>query len=159
MTKRIALITLIVALAALVALPLLARPFARAHATFGGHHGPEGFGRHFLAHLDDMADELDLSSAQIDQLKTIARETHEENATYRQQLKGGIHEVVTTLLTNPNDTAAAQAILDKQAAAENAMKRNILAATSEALNVLTPAQRTRLAQLIGEHRARRMARR
>ncbi|HEY0144452.1 MAG TPA: Spy/CpxP family protein refolding chaperone [Thermoanaerobaculia bacterium] len=154
MKKRIGIITFIVAVALLVvALPLLAGPGMRGHGFgFGGHGG--GHGLQILRHLDHVREKLDLTDAQVDQLKAIARQTHEENGTYHQQLKGGLHDIVTTLLADPNNTAQAQAILDRQAAAENAMKKNILAATSEALNVLTAEQRTKLAQLIGEHRAR-----
>lgn len=159
MKKRIGLITLIVAVAALVvALPLIARPGMRGHgAGFGEHHGGV-LGLHLLGRLDHVKEKLDLSDAQVDQLKTIFRETHDQNEPYRDQMKGGLHDVMTTLLADPNNTGAAQAILDRQAAAEKAMKQNVLAATSKALNVLTPEQRTKLAQLIGEHHGRRTRR-
>lgn len=160
MKKRIGIITLIVALAAIIAVPLVARPLMRAHAGgfgFGEHGG--GFGMHILGRIEHVKEELDLSDQQVDQLKTIFRETRDLNEPYREQLKGGIHEVVTTLIADPNNTAAAQAILDQRAAAEKAMKQNMLGAASKALNVLTPQQRTKLAQLIGEHHARRASHR
>lgn len=164
MKKRIGIITLIVAVAAIIAVPLIARPHMRAHAGgfgFAGHGGEHGggFGMHILGRIEHVKEELDLSDQQVDQLKTIFRETRDLNEPYREQLQGGMHEVVTTLLADPNNTAAAQAIIDQRAAAEKAMKQNMLSAASKALGVLTPEQRTKLAQLIGEHHARRAAHR
>lgn len=150
MKKRIGILTLIAALAALVALPLAARPGMRSQG------GP--FGGPFFGHLAEMREQLDLTDAQVDRIKTILREAREESGTYRRQLAGGRQEVMTTLLADPHNTAAAEAILDRQAEAENAMKKTILTATSEALGVLTAEQRTKLAQLMGEQRAKRRPR-
>lgn len=147
MKKRLILITVIVA--AVVAVPFL-------YAGPGGHgpRGMRGHGMHgmaFLGHLQHARSELGLSDAQVDQLKTIFKETREENEPYREQMHGTIKSVATTLLTNPNDVAGAQAVLDHQAAAEKALKSNLIAAASKALNVLTPEQRTKLALHLAEH--------
>jgi|SRR5690349_7180557 len=114
------------------------------HAGFG--HG--GFG--FLGHLQKLKTELNLSDAQVDQIKAIARETHEQNAGFRDQLHGTLKDVATTLLTNPNDIAGAQAVVDRQAEAERQLKSNLITAASKALNVLTPEQRTKLALHLAE---------
>ena len=97
-----------------------------------------------------MKSELDLTDAQVDQLKEIAKATHEQNGQYREQIHGTLKQVATVLLTNPNDIAGAQAVLDQQAAAEKALKSNLLVAASKALNVLTPEQRTKLALHLAE---------
>ncbi|MDP9190763.1 MAG: periplasmic heavy metal sensor [Acidobacteriota bacterium] len=144
--KRLIIITLI--LAAIAAVPLV-------YAGPGGHgrgmHGRGGgHGLAFLAHLDHVKSELDLSDAQVAQLKDIAKATKEQNGQYREQIHGTLKQVATTLLTNPNDIASAQTVLDQQAAAEKALKSNLLAAASKALNVLTPEQRTKLALHLAE---------
>jgi Spy/CpxP family protein refolding chaperone len=145
--KRLIIITLI--LAALAAVPFV-------YAGPGGHGAPGmhgrggGHGLAFLAHLEHVKGELGLSDAQVDQLKDIAKATHEQNGQYREQIHGTLKQVATVLLTNPNDVAGAQAVLDQQAAAEKQLKSNLLAAASKALNVLTPEQRTKLALHLAE---------
>lgn len=147
MKKRLILITLI--LAAVAAVPFV-------YAGPGGHgfrgmHGRGGHGLGVLGHLDHIKSELDLTDAQVTQLKDIARATREQNGQYREQIHGTLKQVATVLLTNPNDVAGAQAVLDQQAAAEKALKSNLLVAASKALNVLTPEQRTKVALHLAEH--------
>jgi Spy/CpxP family protein refolding chaperone len=144
--KRLIIITLI--LAAVAAVPLV-------YAGPGGHgfrgmHGRGGHGLGILGHLEHVKSELDLNDAQVAQLKEIVKATHEQNDQYRDQIHGTLKQVATTLLTNPNDVAGAQAVLDQQAAAEKALKSNLLVAVSKALNVLTPEQRTKLALHLAE---------
>ena len=150
MKKRLILITLIVA--AVAAVPFVyAGPGKHGHRGGVGHgmgHGMRGMA--FLAHLAELKSELDLSDTQTEQLKTIFKETREQNAQFHDQLHGTLKSVATTLLTNPNDVAGAQAILDQQASAEKALKSNLIVAASRALNVLTPEQRTKLALHLAE---------
>jgi protein CpxP len=147
--KRLILITVIVA--ALVAVPFLyAGPGGhmrgmRAHGGFGMDHGMA-----FLGHLGQIKEELDLTDAQVDRLKDIVKETRAQNEQYRDQMHGAFKAVATTLLTNPNDVAGAQAVLDQQAASEKVLKSNLIVAASKALNVLTPEQRTKLALHLAE---------
>ncbi|HVR40417.1 MAG TPA: Spy/CpxP family protein refolding chaperone [Thermoanaerobaculia bacterium] len=133
--------------------------YAAPRGGFEGHHrgpgGPGGFGMDPLGHLAHAKDELGLSDAQVDQIKAIFKDLHEQNAQYREQMHGGFGAIADALIANPNDTAAAQKILDQQAQTERAMKSNFLQATSKALNVLTPEQRTKLASMVAEHRDRR----
>ncbi len=149
MTKRkIAISTAIIAIVALAAVPFVyAQGFRR-------HHGDMGDGMMFFGGLRRAQSALDLSDAQVDQLKAIAQSVHEQNAPYRDQLRGGFQQIAQTLLANPNDTAAAQALIDQQTSAERAMKMNMLAGVSKALNVLTPEQRTKASQLLSERASR-----
>lgn len=147
MKKRLIIITLI--LAAVAAVPFV-------YAGPGGHgmrgmHGRGAHGLGFLSHLEHIKGELDLTDAQVDQLKDIVKATREQNGQYREQIHGTLKQVATVLLTNPNDVAGAQAVLDQQAAAEKALKSNLLVAASKALNVLTPEQRTKVALHLAEH--------
>ncbi len=133
-----------------VVLALAAVPF-----VYAGPHGAHGMGFGGpMAHLEKAQKELGLSDAQVDQVKAIFAELRQNNAQYREQMHGGIQSVISTLIKNPNDVAAAQAIIDQQAQAERAMKTNMLNAASKALNVLTPEQREKLGTLIAQHHGR-----
>ena len=154
MKKRTAFITTLV-----IATSLIVTPFVFAGP---GGHGRGGMrGGHFgaLGAVLHAKEELNLSDAQVDEIKGIFKALHEQNAQYREQLRGGLNGVTEALLANPNDIAAAQRILDQQAAAERAVKANLLTATSKALNVLTPEQRTQLSQLVSERKERMAERR
>ena len=122
---------------------------------FGGHGFAEGF---ILGRLAHVRDALDLSDAQVEQIRTIAADLREQNQPYREAMRDGIHDAAGVLLANPNDVAGAQAKLDAQAAAEKALKANTLTAVSKALNVLTPEQRVKLGELMEQHAARRQKR-
>lgn len=138
-------------LATLVA--LLAVPFLSAAPQGRRGHGGREFGAlGFLAHARQ---ELNLSDQQVDQIKAVFKALHEQNAPYREQLKGGLEGITATLIQDPANVGAAQALLDKQAAAEQAMKANMLNATSQALNVLNAEQRARLSTMISERKTRR----
>lgn len=154
MKKRSMLITTFIALAALTIVPFVyAAPGNRAHGRgFGGPGGPGGLG--IIGHVARLQEELGLSDQQVDQIKTIFKDLHEQNAQYREQLHGGMKGVAETLLQDPNNVAAAQAQLDQQSAAENAMKANVLQATSKALNVLNAEQRAKLSTMLAERSQR-----
>jgi Spy/CpxP family protein refolding chaperone len=161
MKKKIILTSAVLAIAALAIVPIVHAGPGRGMRGergegFGGGH--RGFGIAAFGHLGMLKEKLDLSDQQVDQLKAIFAEVHEQNAQYRDQLHGGLKGVAETLLANPNDIAGAQAILDRQADAEKALKSNILEATSKALNVLNADQRAKLATIIEERAGRREAR-
>jgi Spy/CpxP family protein refolding chaperone len=155
MKKRIAIIAGILVVLAIAAVPFV---YAQPHRGMGEHGGGGmgffGGGRH----LQHLAEELNLSEQQVDQIKAIFAELHDQNAQYRENMHGGMKAIMETLLQDPNNVAAAQAQIDHQAANERAMKTNMLNATSKALNVLTQEQRSKLSQLI-EERASRMEQR
>lgn len=154
MKKRIAIVTGILLIAALGAIPLI------ADGPRGGHDGPRGMNPLGpLGHLMHAKEELGLSDQQVDEIKAIFGDLRDQNAAYREQLRGGIDSATQTLIADPNNLAGAQAQLDQQLAAERALRANLLTAASKALNVLTPAQRTKLSELIAEHKAMRGERR
>lgn len=144
--KTLTVSAIVVAVLAIAAVPFLyAGP---------GHH-MHGMGADMgLGHLAKAQKELGLSDAQVEQIKAIVKDTHTQNAQYRDQLHGGFASIISTLVKNPNDVAAAQAIIDQQTAAESALKSNLLTAASKALNVLTPDQREKLGTMISQHQAR-----
>ena len=152
--KKAFLVAAIVALVALAAVPLVAGPGGRHFRGHGEQMGGHGFGFGFMGHIGRLKEELNLTDAQVDQIKTIFREAHEQNADVRAQMHDGFKGVVEKLIANPNDIAGAQAIIDQQAAAERTLKTNMLTAASKALNVLTPEQRTKLGEKLAEHSER-----
>ena len=148
--------TLIFATAAILAV-LIAVPFAYAQHMrgHGGHRMGGDLGPiMMLGHLEHAKQALGLSDQQVADIKAIFQDLHTQNAASRDQLHGGLKSVAEALIANPNDVAAAQALLDKQEAAEHAMKVNVLNAASKALNVLTPDQRAKLGAKLREHAAR-----
>ncbi len=149
MKKRILISTVIVAVVALAAAPLV---MARPHGRFGG--GMHGEGMEILGHLRHAQEELGLSDQQVDQIKTIFAEAREQNASYRQQLHGGYKGVAELLLANPGDIAGAQKLIDQQTETERTMKTNFLNAASKALSVLSAEQRAKLGTMLAEHAAR-----
>jgi len=157
MKKATLIVLALVAIGALAIAPMvLGGPLGRRFANHGFGHGnnhdfAEGFALGRLSHLRD---QLELSDAQVDQIRAIVTDLREQNAPYHDQLRGGIHDIAKSLIANPNDVAGAQAKLDAQTAAENALKKNVLTATSKALNVLTPEQRTKLGELVDKRAER-----
>ncbi|HEX9983114.1 MAG TPA: periplasmic heavy metal sensor [Thermoanaerobaculia bacterium] len=146
--------TLAVVIAALTITALAATfVYAGPHGFRGRHRGGGMFDP--ISHVMAVREQLDLSDAQVDQIKTVFRDLREENAPHRQQVKGTIHQAAAVLLANPNDVAGAQAIVDRQAAAEKALKTNTINAVARALNVLTPQQRVKLAALAQKHMEQR----
>jgi protein CpxP len=154
MKKRIAIAIAVLALAALTAVPFV-------YAGPGGHgRGHHGFAAGMIfSHLRHVQEELDLSDAQVDQIKAIFAEVHQQNQAMRDSFHGGLHDAMRALVNDPNDLAAAQAALDRQAAAEKQLKQNLLGAASKALGVLTPEQRAELGKMIEERHAKRAERR
>lgn len=147
MKKRTLGFTAAAALVVLLAVPFAYAQHVRGH---GGPHGEPG-PIMMLGHIERAREVLGLSDQQVADIKGIFEALKQQNTPYRQSLHGGMAAVAEVLLSNPNDLAAAQSILDRQTDAERTMRSNALAAASKAINVLTPDQRTRLAEHIREH--------
>ena len=134
---------------------LLAVPFAYAQHMRGHGGGPGGLGSMMmLGHLEHAKQELGLSDQQVTDIKGIFESLKQQNAPFHDSLRGGMASVAQTLLKNPNDLVAAQAILDQQDQAERTMKSNALTAASRALNVLTADQRAKLSDHLKDHLAK-----
>ena len=143
MKKRILIAAGAIALAAILA----SVPFAFAQHSMMRHGDAFGSGMMF-GHLGHLKSDLGLTDDQATQIKTIFKSLRDQNTAYRDQLRGGMQQVAQALIKDPNDLAGAQAIIDQQTAAENAMKKNALAAASKALQVLSADQRGKLQTLV-----------
>src|ERR1041385_2961298 len=122
MTKRTTIIIAALAIIALTGVPFVYAQHQRAmhpgmHGMHGGALGEFGFGR-----LERAKNYLGLSDAQVDQLKAIGAELREQNAPYRKQVRGGMMQVAQALLNDPNNVAAAQALLDQRSEERRAGK-------------------------------------
>lgn len=148
MKSRAGKITIgIAALLLVVAVPLFAG--ARGHRMRGEGDGfGHGFGMHIFGKLKA---ELNLTDEQSTQLKTIAREVHEQNAVYRQQMHGTMKEAASVLIANPGNVEQARTILQQNDQAHAQLRDNILQGVSRGLAVLTPEQRTKLAAYLESH--------
>ena len=153
MSKRSIVVIAVLAILALAAVPFVYAQGFRHHQMNADRMSGMG-GMMFLGPLHRAKVALDLSDAQVDQLKAIAQEVHDQNAPYRQQLRDARLQIAQALLANPNDTAAAQALIDQQITAERTLRMNILAGVSKALNVLTPDQRAKASQFLADRAAR-----
>jgi Spy/CpxP family protein refolding chaperone len=154
MRKRIVLI--IVAVAVLAAVPLV---YAGARSHLGpagdGLGMPHGFGRAMMVgHLAHLKSELDLTGEQAAEIRKIFKESREQNKQYREQLHGTYKSVAQTLIANPSNVAAAQALINQQTEAERALKANLVSNAARALAVLTPEQREKLQGKLAAHMER-----
>jgi len=148
MKKHTIAIATAVVLAALVAVPI-------AFAQHARHMRGDGFGGGmFFGHLGHVKSQLGLTDQQTSDIKAIFQQLKQQNQPYRDSMRGTMQQVAQTLINNPNDVAAAQALINQQADAERTMKLNALNAASKALNVLTPDQRGKLSAMMQEHMGR-----
>jgi len=148
MRKTTVVIAAAVALVAMIAVPIAFAQHAR------GMHGEAFGGPMFLGHLQHLKQDLGLSDQQASDIKAVFQDLRQQNAQYRQSMHSTMQQVAQILLNNPNDVAAAQAVIDQQTNTERTMKINALNAASKALNLLTPDQRTKLSTMVQEHLGR-----
>jgi Spy/CpxP family protein refolding chaperone len=151
--------TTLFTMTAIVLVALLAVPLAfaqRRHAMRGegGFGGPMG-GPMILGHLAHAKQELGLSDQQVSDIKAVFQGLRDQNQASRTTTRSTMRQAVQTLINDPNNVAGAQALIDQQIDAERTMKANTLAATSKALKVLTPEQRTKLSTLLADRMSRR----
>ena len=139
-------------LSAVAVIALVAMPVAFAQNHFHGHRDDAGpMGGHFEHMLDHLKVALNLSDDQVKQIQPIFDQLKTQNAPIRQQLMANHQAMVAALVANPNDLTTAQNLLAQQSTLQQTVQSNMLTAASKALNILTPDQRTKLAQLIASH--------
>jgi Spy/CpxP family protein refolding chaperone len=149
MKKRLLVATGVIALVAVIAVPL-----AFAQHMHGMHADGEMPGAMMLGHLQRAKAELGLSDQQTADITAAFQGLREQNKTYRQSMHSTMAQVAQILINNPNDVASAQALLDQQMTTERAMRTNALNTAARAISVLTPDQRTKLGSMVQEHLGR-----
>jgi P pilus assembly/Cpx signaling pathway, periplasmic inhibitor/zinc-resistance associated protein len=145
MKRKAWLITGIVALVAVMAVPI-------AYAQHQRHGSDEfgGFGPFAKVHW--LKQQLGLTDDQASQIRDIASGVRDQNREYRKTMRANMADAGKILIANPTDLAAAQAVLAHNADAEAAMKTNILKGVSQALQVLTPEQRVKLGTVLEQRK-------
>ncbi len=132
------------AAAAIVATPLLLAGGGGSggHCLLAGkggmHHrsGHHGRGMAMGAFLHD----LDLTSAQREQLHAIFGRAHEQHDSTREALHTALVEAARVLATDPGNVAGARAAFDARQPSIEELKTGLFASFGEAMAVLTPEQ-------------------
>ena len=118
-----------------------------AQAMPGGPGMSGGPGGHGLGHrLERMLDQIDVTEAQRAQIKQI---TQLAKADLRAQHEAGraLREQALALMTAPTlDAAAAESLRQQMLARHDQSSRRMMQAMLDVGNVLTPAQRVKLAE-------------
>ncbi len=135
------------AAALVVSIPLVAGPHGRG--GFGGHEGGLMSGLH---RLHSMKGELGITAEQEQQLKVVHQSVRDENRELSKQMPAAFMNAGAVLLANPDDLAGARAVLQRQQSVELELRANMLEGVSQALKVLTPEQRAKLAAKIRNHK-------
>jgi Spy/CpxP family protein refolding chaperone len=154
MKKRILIVSAVAVLAILIIVPIA---LAQHGLGMGRGHGCMAGGRSgmmMFGHFGRAKAALNLTDQQAADIKKIFADLRTQNAPYRASMRSGMQSVAQALIANPNDVAAAQALLDKQTEAEHIMKSNALNAAAKALNVLSPDQRAKAATFLQQRIAR-----
>lgn len=149
MKKRTLYVVAAIALAGLLAVPFA---FAQHMGPMRAEGGP-GMGMLFHG-LQRAQQTLGLSDQQVASIQAIFQDLKQQNAPYRQSLRGGMLQIVQTLINDPNNLQAAQALIDQQTDAERAVKTNTLNAVSKGLNVLSADQRAKLLTIVQQRISR-----
>ncbi len=154
MKKRILIVSGVAVLVVLIIVPLA---LAQHGLGMGRGHGCMASGRSgmmMFGHFGRAKAALNLSDQQAADIKKIFADLRTQNEPYRASMRSGMQSVAQALIANPNDVAAAQALLDKQSEAEHIMKSNALNAAAKALNVLSADQRAKAATFLQQRIAR-----
>lgn len=134
---------LVVATLAVASAPVV---YARHRAADRGMLAFDGMGP--FARMRWLKSELNLTDDQVNAIRAIARETHDQNRVNRKAIRANMIEVAGSLLDDPDDLGAATALLARQRDEVEAAKQNVLEGVAKAVTVLTPEQRQQLADIL-----------
>jgi len=114
--------------------------------------GPHGHGGDlFGPMLGNMTDILDLTDAQQAQIKQIHESAKPAMQPLMEQEKQS-HQALMQLITSSNfSEAAAKKILDQESQVHEQMALQHVQLAAQAYQILTPEQKTKLAQVIARH--------
>jgi protein CpxP len=132
---------------------VLALAVAGAALAQGMHHGM-GHGFNFDRMLNYYADALDLTSAQRDQVKAIWVKETPTVQPLMQQMKQFHSDMNKLEQSGPFDEAKVRALATQQSQTMIEMAVQHARIKSEMVQVLTPDQKTKLAQLEAKHEQR-----
>ena len=146
------LMSLLVAASSAVALSAWAQPAQgpRHHGDGPGMMwGPMGGGRG----MDRMLTDIGASDAQRSQIKQIWQAAESDLRAQREQNRG-MHERAMEVFTAPNvDANAAEAVRQQMLQQHDQASKRMMQAMLDVSRVLTPEQRTKIAERIKQHQA------
>lgn len=115
----------------------------------GGHHGKHGFalgGRH----LERMLDKVDATPAQREQIRPLMAKAGADLKAMHEEARA-LHEQGLKLWAQPQiDAAAAERLRQQMLAQHDKVSKRMLQATLDVGQVLTPAQRAKMAERMQE---------
>jgi len=118
------------------------------HGGEAGHGMMEGRGMRGGARMERMFDAIDATPEQRETLSGIMDSAREEMGTVFQDMRG-THEAMVEILTAPEiDRDAAEDLRAERVAAMEAASHRMLETMLDAAEVLTPQQRSELAELM-----------
>lgn len=147
---KLMLMSLLVAGSAAVALSAWAQPGPGHHGGGPGMMwgGPMGGGRG----MDRMLDEVGASDAQKAQIRQIMKSAFDELRAQREQNRG-LHDRAMEVFTAPNvDANAAEAVRQQMLQQHDQASKRMTQAMLEVSRVLTPEQRTKMAERMKQRR-------
>lgn len=157
---KLMLMSLLVAASAAVALSAWAQPGPGRHGDGPGMMwgGPMGGGRG----MDRLLGDVGASDAQKAQIRQIMKSAFDDLRAQREQNRA-LHDRAMEVFTAPNvDANAAEAVRQQMLQQHDQASKRMTQAMLEASRVLTPEQRTKMAELMKqrrEHMRERMQRR
>jgi len=129
---------------------------AHAQPDPGHHHGGPAMGGGFFVggHMLDVVNATDAQRSQIEAIFKAAR----QDLAGQREAGMKLHEQLASLYTATNiDAAAIEAVRQQISAQHEVASKRLSQASIEAARVLTPEQRTKLAEVAKRHQARAAA--
>jgi len=145
--------TIAIAGGLLLAAPMLAAAYGFGHGRCGGP-GPGAFFMMRGPMLDHLADELDLTDEQYDQIDDIFDRAHDEVRAHRGEMREAREQGMALLMADTYDADAVQAFAQEQSVKVADMIVLGAKTIHEAKAVLTPEQRAKLQEIQAEHMRR-----
>lgn len=135
---------------------------AQAQPGPDGHHGDPAMmapGALFGGHMDHLLDAVNATDSQRSQIEAIFKAARQDLSAQRDTGRK-LHEQMLTLYTATNvDAAAIEAVRVQISALHEVASKRLSQASIDAARVLTPEQRTKIADLIKKRQARMAAHR
>lgn len=125
-----------------------------SHGAAGGPGMFMGSPEHVSRAVDRMLDQVNASDSQRAQIKQIVQQAATDLKSQR-DARRALHEKSLQIFTAPTvDAAAAESVRQQMLAQHDAASRRMLTAMLDVSRVLTPEQRSKLAQQMQQHHQR-----
>lgn len=120
------------------------------------HQNKHGDKRGMRGGIDRLSQQLDLTSEQSEQIEAIQEQSETENQALFEQLQTN-RQQMQSLLTSDAARQQLQANHQQEQNLRQELSNNRFETMLEIREVLTPEQRTQMAELVSQHRGRRFS--